>query len=119
MSPRPCGPGRRAIVALWEELGADGPTFGQQIDVDEEAVRRGYLRPLALMLERALGGSAVHLASYREARVAYLPKALDGEQRAQSSRRAWVARRPGWRSCLTDRVEPARTGRRWTRCTRP
>jgi FkbH-like protein len=74
---------QEAILALWEELGAEGPTFGQQIDVDEEAARRGYLRPLSLMLERALSGSAVHVASYLEARVAYLPKALEGAQRAQ------------------------------------
>ncbi len=77
------GSRREAILALWEELGTEGPTFGQEIDVDQEAVRRGYLGPLSLMLERALSGSAVHVAAYREARAAYLPKALDGEQRAQ------------------------------------
>jgi FkbH-like protein len=100
--------GQDAIVTLWEQLGAEGPTFGQQIDVDEEAVRRGYLRPLCLMLERALGGSAVHLASYREARVAYLPKALDGEQRAQMFAERLVGESARIGELFADRVPPAR-----------
>jgi FkbH-like protein len=73
---------REQLVALWERLGAEGPTFGREIEPDPETVRRRFLRPLAVMLQRALEGSDVHRASYLEARVAYLPKALPGPERA-------------------------------------
>jgi len=97
------------ILALWEELGTEGPTFGQQIDLDEEAVRRGFLRPLSRMLERALSGSAVHVAAYLEARVAYLPKALDGEQRAQMYAARLHAETARLAALFEDTVSPART----------
>ncbi|HWI70721.1 MAG TPA: HAD-IIIC family phosphatase [Baekduia sp.] len=73
---------RDALVALWERLGEEGPTFGREIEPDPANVRRRFLVPLALMLEGALNGSDVHRASYLEARVAYLPKALPGPERA-------------------------------------
>jgi FkbH-like protein len=75
-------PHRDALVALWERLGEEGPTFGREIEPDPANVRRRFLVPLARMLEGALDGSAVHRASYLEARVAYLPKALPGPERA-------------------------------------
>jgi FkbH-like protein len=75
-------PHRDALVALWERLGEEGPTFGREIEPDPANVRRRFLVPLARMLEGALNGSDVHRASYLEARVAYLPKALPGPERA-------------------------------------
>ncbi|HET9102944.1 MAG TPA: HAD-IIIC family phosphatase [Solirubrobacteraceae bacterium] len=100
---------REEVVALWERLGEAGPTFGQEIDVDQAAVRRGYLYPLSRMLECALGGSDVHRASYREARLAYLPKALPGPERAElfAARLADEARELAGR--LADGVDPAVT----------
>lgn len=74
---------REELVALWERLGAEGPSFGQTIDPDPEAARRGYFRPLARMLAAGVGGSPQHRATYIDCRLNYLPKALSGQERAE------------------------------------
>jgi FkbH-like protein len=71
------------VVALWERLGAEGPSFGQAIDRDPVAARRGYFLPLARMLATGLGGSAAHRATYIDSRLNYLPKGLSGRERAE------------------------------------
>jgi FkbH-like protein len=71
------------VVALWERLGAAGPAFGQTIDPDPAAARRGYFTPLARMLVAGIGGSARHRATYVDSRLNYLPKALSGHERAE------------------------------------
>ena len=70
------------LVELWERLGPDGPAFGETIDVDPAAVRRGYFVPLARMLAAGIGGSTEHRATYLDCRLNYLPKALAGHERA-------------------------------------
>ena len=72
-----------AILALWEELGTKVQRSVSRSTSTRKPCVAATSGRCALMLERALSGSAVHVAAYREARVAYLPKALDGEQRAQ------------------------------------
>jgi FkbH-like protein len=71
------------VVALWERLGAEGPAFGQTIDPDPAAARRGYFTPLARMLAAGIGGSSRHRATYVDSRLNYLPKALSGHERAE------------------------------------
>jgi FkbH-like protein len=71
------------VVALWERLGAEGPSFGQTIDPDPAAARRGYFTPLAQMLVAGVGGSPRHRATYIDSRLNYLPKALSGRERAE------------------------------------
>ncbi len=71
------------VVALWEQLGSEGPAFGQTIDPDPAAARRGYFVPLARMLAAGIGGSPVHRATYIDCRLNYLPKALSGHARAE------------------------------------
>jgi FkbH-like protein len=72
----------RELVELWEGLGPDGPAFGETIDVDPAAVRRGYFAPLARMLAAGIGGSPEHRATYLDCRLNYLPKGLAGHERA-------------------------------------
>jgi FkbH-like protein len=71
------------VVALWEQLGSAGPSFGQTIDPDPAAARRGYFVPLARMLAAGIGGSPEHRAAYIDSRLNYLPKALSGHERAE------------------------------------
>jgi hypothetical protein len=71
------------VVDLWEQLGPAGPAFGQTIDPDPLAVRRGYFTPLARMLAAGIGGSPEHRATYIDSRLNYLPKALSGHERAE------------------------------------
>jgi FkbH-like protein len=71
------------IVALWERLGEEGPAFGQTIDPDPAAARRGYFLPLARLLAAGIGGSPEHRATYIDCRLNYLPKALSGHERAE------------------------------------
>jgi FkbH-like protein len=71
------------VVALWERLGAEGPAFGQTIDPDPAAARRGYFLPLARMLAAGVGGSPAHRATYIDSRLNYLPKGLSGRDRAE------------------------------------
>ncbi|HEY3827688.1 MAG TPA: hypothetical protein VGL57_00700 [Solirubrobacteraceae bacterium] len=71
------------VVALWERLGADGPSFGQTIDPDPAAARRGYFVPLARMLAAGIGSSREHRATYIDSRLNYLPKGLSGRERAE------------------------------------
>jgi FkbH-like protein len=71
------------VVALWERLGAEGPSFGQTIDPDAGAARRGYFLPLARMLAAGIGGSSAHRATYIDSRLNYLPKGLSGRERAE------------------------------------
>jgi FkbH-like protein len=71
------------VIALWERLGPEGPAFGQTIDPDPTAARRGYFMPLALMLAAGIGGSQKHRATYIDSRLNYLPKGLSGHDRAE------------------------------------
>jgi FkbH-like protein len=71
------------VVALWERLGPEGPSFGQTIDPDPAAARQGYFVPLAKMLAAGVGGSPAHRATYIDSRLNYLPKALSGHERAE------------------------------------
>jgi len=70
------------VIALWERLGPEGPAFGQTIDPDPAAARRGYFTPLALMFAAGIGGSPEHRATYIDSRLNYLPKGLSGHERA-------------------------------------
>ena len=74
---------RDDLVELWEQLGADGPAFGQTIDPDRLAARRGYFVPLARMLAAGVAGSPEHRATYIDSRLNYVPKALSGQERAE------------------------------------
>jgi FkbH-like protein len=97
------------VVALWERLGADGPSFGQTIDPDPAAARRGYFVPLARMLAAGVGGSRVHRATYIDSRLNYLPKGLAGRERAALLARLLEAEARAIAELLADACPPDAT----------
>ncbi len=100
---------RDEVVALWERLGADGPSFGQTIDSDPAAARRGYFVPLARMLAAGVGGSREHRATYIDSRLNYLPKGLAGRERAALLTRLLEAEARAIAELLADECPPEAT----------
>lgn len=97
------------VVTLWEQLGAEGPAFGQTIDPDPWVARRAYYVPLARMLAAGVGGSPEHRATYIDCRLNYLPKALGGQQRADLLGRLLEAEAHAIAEILADSCRADRT----------
>lgn len=70
------------LIALWERMDSDGPTFGSTARGSDRDCRERYLRPLGRVLVGGLAGSSEHRAVYLDERTRYLPPGLDREQRA-------------------------------------
>ena len=106
------------VVALWERLGADGPSFGQTIDPDPAAARRGYFVPLARMLAAGIGSSREHRATYIDSRLNYLPKGLSGRERAELLARLLDSEASAVAELLAETCPRDVTWRRWRSCMR-